>query len=113
VTLMRTTAEECTAIGRWIGERLNRMDSQVRFLLPEGGVSALDREGQPFHDAQADAALFAAIEATVHVTPNRQVIRLPHNINDPEFAAALVAAFREVNGARPRRTRTGHGGAAR
>ena len=26
VTLMRTTAEECARIGRWIGERLNRME---------------------------------------------------------------------------------------
>ena len=42
VTLMRTTPEENARIGRWIGERLNRMDGPVRFYLPEGGVSALD-----------------------------------------------------------------------
>ncbi|MCB1463722.1 MAG: ABC transporter permease [Nitratireductor sp.] len=113
VTLMRTTAEECTAIGRWIGERINRMDAPVRFFLPEGGVSALDRPGQPFHDPQADAALFDAIEATVHETPNRQILRLPHNVNDPEFSAALVAAFREINGARPRRSRNGNRGGTR
>ncbi len=113
VTLMRTTPEENAAIGRWIGERLNRMDAPVRFFLPEGGVSALDREGQPFHDPQADQALFEAIEKTVQATQNRKVIRLPNNVNDPEFAAALVAAFREVNGAKPRRTRPGRSGAAR
>ena len=50
VTLMRTTAEENERMGRWIGERLNRMEAPVRFLLPEGGVSALDAPGQPFHD---------------------------------------------------------------
>jgi len=50
VTLMRTTAEENNRIGRWIGERLNRMDGPVRFFLPEGGVSALDAPGQPFWD---------------------------------------------------------------
>ena len=38
VTLMRTTPEENARIGRWIGERLNRMDGPVRFYLPEGGV---------------------------------------------------------------------------
>ncbi|MDW8371087.1 MAG: ABC transporter permease, partial [Geminicoccaceae bacterium] len=48
VTLVRTTAEECTRIGRWIAERLNRMDGPVTFLLPEGGLSALDAPGQPF-----------------------------------------------------------------
>ena len=46
VTLMRTTAAENDQIGRWIGERLNRMDGPVRFLLPELGVSALDAQGQ-------------------------------------------------------------------
>ena len=50
VTLMRTTPEENAAIGAWIAERLNRCDGPVRFLLPQGGVSAIDAPGQPFHD---------------------------------------------------------------
>ena len=54
VTLMRTTPEENARIGRWIGERLNRMDGPVRFFLPEGGVSALDAPGRPFSDPNAD-----------------------------------------------------------
>ncbi len=104
VTLMRTTPDENTAMGRWIGERLNRMEAPVRFYLPEGGVSALDRAGQPFHDPAADAALFAALEATVRQTTSRQLIRLPHNINDPEFAAELVRSFRSLHGGgRPQR----------
>ena len=31
------------------------MDGPVRFFLPEGGVSALDAPGKPFHDPEADA----------------------------------------------------------
>ena len=61
VTLMRTTPEENEQMGRWIGERLNQMSAPVRFFLPEGGVSALDAPGQPFHDPQADAALFTRL----------------------------------------------------
>jgi uncharacterized protein (UPF0261 family) len=98
VTLMRTTAEENELMGRWIGERLNRMDGPVRFLLPEGGVSALDAQGQPFWDPEADAALFRALERTVRATGNRQIIRVPRNINDPEFASAIVNAFRPMLG---------------
>jgi uncharacterized protein (UPF0261 family)/ABC-type branched-subunit amino acid transport system ATPase component len=98
VTLMRTTAEENERMGRWIGERLNRMEAPVRFLLPEGGVSALDAPGQPFHDPAADAALFAALEQTVRRTSARQLVRLPHHINDPQFAAALVETFRALHG---------------
>ena len=98
VTLMRTTAEENERMGRWIGERLNRMEAPVRFLLPEGGVSALDAPGQPFHDQAADAALFRALEQTVRLTSSRQLIRVPHHINEPQFATALVEAFRALHG---------------
>ena len=62
VTLMRTTAEENRRMGRWIGEKLNQMEGPVRFLLPEGGVSALDAPGHAFWDPEADAALFSAID---------------------------------------------------
>ena len=96
VTLMRTTAAENAEMGRWIGAKLNRMDGPVRFLIPEGGVSVIDAPGLPFHDPAADAALFQALEATVRQTPNRRLIRLPHAINAPEFAAALVREFRAL-----------------
>ncbi|WP_223425085.1 ABC transporter permease [Tateyamaria pelophila] len=101
VTLMRTTADECSRMGRWIGDRLNEMEAPVRFFLPEGGVSMLDKPGQPFDDAAARHALFTALEDTVRQTSTRQLIRLPQNINDPEFATAVVSAFREFHGGRP------------
>ncbi|WP_456684951.1 Tm-1-like ATP-binding domain-containing protein, partial [Bradyrhizobium sp. P5_C11_2] len=98
VTLMRTTPEENERMGRWIGEKLNQMDGPVRFLLPEGGVSALDAPGQPFWDPDADGALFRALEQTVRQTSNRQITRVRRNINDPEFTAAIVGAFRPLLG---------------
>ena len=98
VTLMRTTPEECQRMGRWIGEKLNLMEGPVRFFLPEGGVSALDAPGQPFHDPGADKALFEALERTVRQTSARQLVRLACNINAPEFAAEIVRTFRAING---------------
>lgn len=98
VTLMRTTPDETELIGKWIGEKLNQMTGPVRFLLPEKGVSLIDAEGQPFHDPEADEALFRAVEQTTSQNAKRQVRRLPYNVNDQEFADALVAAFREVHG---------------
>ncbi len=47
-------------MGRWIGERLNLMEGPVRFLLPEGGVSALDEAGKPFFDTAARDARCSA-----------------------------------------------------
>ncbi|WP_137045381.1 ABC transporter permease [Pseudolabrys sp. FHR47] len=102
VTLMRTTDDENRRMGRWIGEKLNQMEGQVRFLIPEGGVSALDAPGQAFWSPEADAALFGAITETVRVTATRQIIRLPHHINDPAFAAALAQHFRALHQSRAR-----------
>jgi uncharacterized protein (UPF0261 family) len=96
VTLMRTTPAENAEIGRWIAGRLNACDGEVRFFLPEGGVSLIDAPGQPFHDPEADAALFAALEATLVQTERRRLVRLPHNINDPAFAHAMADAFLEL-----------------
>ena len=96
VTLMRTTAEENSAIGEFIAEKLNACEGPVRFLLPLGGVSMIDAPGQPFHDPEADAALLSAIEQNVHQTDDRQVIRVDAHINDDAFGDAALAAFGEV-----------------
>ncbi len=98
VTLMRTTAEENERMGRWIGERLNEMEAPVRFFIPEGGVSMLDAPGKAFHDPAANKALFDALERTVRQTSSRQLVRVPHNVNDPEFSALVVDAFRSLHG---------------
>jgi uncharacterized protein (UPF0261 family) len=97
VTLMRTTAGENRRFARWIAAKLNRSVAPVVVLVPEGGVSALDAPGRPFHDPAADATLFDELDAAVERTPTRQVRRLPHHVNDPAFAAALVDAFAEVS----------------
>ena len=103
VTLMRTSAEENERIGRWIGAKLNRMQGPVRMLLPEGGLSALDAPGQPFHDPALTQILFNAIEASVNRNSERQLIRLPMHINDPAFADEVVRAFQAVHGIRRKR----------
>jgi uncharacterized protein (UPF0261 family)/ABC-type branched-subunit amino acid transport system ATPase component len=96
VTLMRTTPEEMARIGRFIAEKLNRMQGPVRFLIPEGGVSGIDAPGKPFSDPVADRALFDSISQAFRPTSARRLVRLPNHINDPAFADALVANFNEI-----------------
>jgi uncharacterized protein (UPF0261 family) len=72
------------------------MEGPVRLLIPEGGVSMIDRPGQPFHDPEADRALFDALERTVVQTADRRLIRRPEHINEPGFIQALVANFLEI-----------------
>jgi uncharacterized protein (UPF0261 family)/ABC-type branched-subunit amino acid transport system ATPase component len=96
VTLMRTTPEENAAMGKWIAGKLNQCEGPVRFLIPERGVSLLDAPGKPFHDPEADAALFKALTENFRASERRRLIRLPYNVNEPPFAEALVAQFREI-----------------
>ncbi len=96
VTLMRTTAEENAQMGEWIAERLNRCEGPVRFLIPEGGVSLIDAPGKPFHDPAADAALFEALARRFKSAGDRQLLRLPFAINDPEFAKALADTYLQL-----------------
>jgi uncharacterized protein (UPF0261 family) len=96
VTLMRTSLEENEIMGAWIAEKLNRCQGPVRFLLPTEGVSMIDALGMPFHDLAADEVLFRTIEREVETTPNRRVTRVPHHINDSQFADAIQDALREV-----------------
>lgn len=96
VTLMRTTPEENRLFARFITERVNRMTGPVRFLIPELGVSALDKAGQPFDDPEAREALYSTIVSNFQQTANKRLIRVPYHINDPEFTEAAVAALYEV-----------------
>ena len=96
VTLMRTTANECRAIGNWIVDRLNRMEGPVRFVLPLQGLSALDRAGEPFHDPAADEALFDAIRNGWNAAPNRRLIEIDAHINDPAFSDELLRQFLSI-----------------
>ncbi|MCS4505858.1 Tm-1-like ATP-binding domain-containing protein [Arhodomonas aquaeolei] len=96
VTLMRTTAEENRRMGYWIADRLNRMEGPVRFVLPEGGVSAIDRPGQPFHDPEADQALFDAVRERFRPAPQRRLVSTPYNVNDREFTRELLVCFEQV-----------------
>ena len=87
VTLMRTTAEECREIGRRIAENLNKATGPTVLMLPLKGVSMLDREGEPFHDPGANAALFDALRR--HVRPPVELVELDLHINDTAFADAV------------------------
>jgi len=96
VTLMRTTPDEAARVGRFVVDKLNRMEGPVRFLMPEGGLSGLDRPGGPFWNPAANRALFDMIASNFRAGTNRKLSRLPHHINDPAFADALVATFNEI-----------------
>ena len=92
VTLMRTTPEEMTELGRRIAAKLAAATGPTELFIPLRGVSAIDVEGAPFRDAEADAALFAKLRAGL-VGSGVVVHELDQAINDPGFGAAMARAL--------------------
>ncbi|PVZ10881.1 Tm-1-like ATP-binding domain-containing protein [Actinomycetospora cinnamomea] len=101
VTLMRTTPDENRTAAAFLADGLNACPGPVRLVLPTGGVSALDAPGMPFADPEADEALFTTLRERFRATDDHRLVESPHHVNDPEFAAALVAALEEITGGRP------------
>jgi uncharacterized protein (UPF0261 family) len=88
VTLMRTTKDEMVELGRQIARKLSAATGPTALFVPLKGVSMIDAEGQPFYDAEADAALFAVLREGVG--DNVELIEMDNNVNDPEFADAMA-----------------------
>lgn len=84
VTLMRTTPDENDRLGKEIAQKASAARGPTAVLVPRRGVSAIDREGQPFWWPEADQALFQSLRNWM--SPHVQLIELDLHINDPEFA---------------------------
>jgi uncharacterized protein (UPF0261 family) len=91
VTLMRTTKEECAELGRRIAAKLSKATGPTVLFLPLQGVSLIDAEGQPFHDPEADEALFDELRKA-----DVEIVELDNNINDAAFAEAMAAKLDEL-----------------
>ena len=99
VTLMRTTVDENAARSANSSPRkLNAMQGPVRFLIPEGGVSA-DRQAGPAlpRPRGRPRAVRRPSTQRFRAGADRKLQRLPLHINDEAFADALVAAWREIS----------------
>lgn len=94
VTLMRTTPDECAELGKRIAVKLSAARGPVTLFVPRGGVSLIDVPGQPFHDPEADAALFEAIHANVQGAVEIQ--ERDTHINDPVFARSMADKLHEL-----------------
>jgi uncharacterized protein (UPF0261 family) len=93
VTLMRTTAEESGELGRTIGRKLSDSNGPTAVFVPLGGVSMIDVPGQPFHDAEADAALVSSLRDALGGV---ELHERGEDVNDPAFAVAMADRLHEL-----------------
>jgi uncharacterized protein (UPF0261 family) len=105
VTLMRTSKEECGALGRIVAEKANRARGPTAIILPlngwsdydkAGGVTTVDYYGNethdPWHDLEADDEFVANLEESIDRSkPNLEVIKRDFHINDADCARLATA----------------------
>jgi uncharacterized protein (UPF0261 family) len=96
VTLLRTSVEENTEMGRIFAEKLNAATGPVAVFVPLKGVSMLDSEGERFWDPEADGAFLEALKADLD--ERIPVYEMDHNVNDPEFVDAVSSKLLEFLG---------------
>jgi uncharacterized protein (UPF0261 family) len=93
VTLMRTTEEENKTLGEEVGRKSAAATGPTAILFPLKGVSAIDREGQPFDDRQAREALLDSLRRN---HGSVELIEIDHHINDSQFAEAAASKLIEM-----------------
>lgn len=91
---VRTNADEMKEVARTVADRLNRYPNRalVKFLVPTRGFSTLGAPGGPLHEPDTDRAFVAELKRLFD--PAIEVIEVDTHLNTPEFAAAVVRAFR-------------------
>ena len=77
-----------------LAERLSQGTGPRKLFVPLKGISMIAKQGQVFHDPEADAALIEAIKA--HLSDEVELLEYDTDINDPVFAEALVNGLLEA-----------------
>ena len=93
------TRERDNARGKpWLAaaEQLNRATGPTVLVLPLRGVSMIDAPGKPFHDPEADRALFESLRQ--HLAPSVELVEVDAHINDPVFADTLADRMLQLLG---------------
>ncbi|TDE14278.1 Tm-1-like ATP-binding domain-containing protein [Jiangella asiatica] len=94
ITLLRTTAAECAELGGRLAQRVSSSTGPSAVFLPLRGISAIALPDGPFHDAEADAALFGAIRGGL--ASGIELVEADADINDPVFARAMANRLHEL-----------------
>ena len=94
ITAVRTERIELEAVAQVLAQRCNAARGPFSILVPLGGFSVFDHQGDPFHDPEGPEVFGKALER--HLQPGVSMHLLPYHINDPEFAEAVLEALEKL-----------------
>ena len=90
-TLVRLSAEEETALGQMVAERLNVSTGPVRVVVPTRGFSLADAEGGDLWDPEADQAFVDSLRAALR--PDIRFETVDAHVDDPDFAELVADRY--------------------
>lgn len=98
ITVIRTTEAECAELGRRVAAKLRAATGPTTVCVPLRGLSTLGAPGGPYHDPDADGALFSALRDGLRGSAAR-LFDYDTHINDPAFGRAAAERLHAMIGA--------------
>ena len=91
----RTSVEEMETIAKAVAEKLNQYPNKnlLKFIIPQKGFSSLSVEGGALYDPIADKAFVDALRK--YLDPRIKIVEVNTDINNSQFAQAVVEALKE------------------
>ncbi len=93
-TWLRASREELLEAARAFATKLNKAKGPVKVLIPLQGWSSVDQPGSPTFDPTEDMVFVEELKRGLR--PEIEVRTVEANMEDPEFAQAVLEACREV-----------------
>jgi uncharacterized protein (UPF0261 family) len=87
-TWIRLTPDELKEVAGIFAEKLNQSKGPVTVMIPTNGWSSADLPGNDTHDPAEDQLFTKVLREKLK--PNIQLIEVDANMEDPEFATAVV-----------------------
>lgn len=87
-TLIRTSAEDCDALGKELAFKASASHGIVKIVFPRGGLSSWDVAEQPDYDSQMNQALLDSL--LLWKSPAIELIESHRHINDSLFIQIVV-----------------------
>jgi len=93
-TWLRASPEELREAARAFAEKLNKARGPVVVVIPLKGWSSVDQPGNPTYDPEEDMVFVEELRRRLR--PNIELRTVEANMEDPEFAQAVLEACRRV-----------------
>lgn len=91
IASVNATTDEKRSLARLVCERLGQAQGPTALLLPQRGIHAWDKTGQPMHDREGHAAFLDAFRSAAR--PPIELHDLDVHINDDAFVDQALAIF--------------------